>query len=230
VALKFDEGETELVLHDDRNRGDVEIVFGVDDVAAMYARREELNITFLAPPIDSGQGRRATVRDPFGNVLVLIDHKKPGHDIAGGPAAGALFDDAAPQTPAANAEALIAAYVELGRTADDLPYTRHFEALFSHYTRLLDGEKPTASEVWRQLLTLRKAGKLPKLGQAASRPPVIVADAKQKLRDLLGTDIGRRDRLPYTPRFDDIVAEFNKQFARPYPPHVVWRLVATLAK
>ena len=230
VAMKFEDGDTELILHDDRNRSDVEIVFGVDDVASMYARRSELNLTFLVPPSETAQGRRATVRDPFGNVLVLVDHKTPGQDIAGGAAAGALFEEAAPQAPASDAAALIAAYVELGRTADDLPYTRHFEALLSQYARTLPGEKPAAAEVWRQLLTLRKAGKLPKLGAAASKPPAIEPEAKDRLRTLLGADIGRRDRLPYTPRFDEIVVAFNKQFARPYPPHVVWRLVATLAK
>jgi hypothetical protein len=51
-----------------------------------------------------------------------------------------------------------------------------------------------------------------------------------KLREMLGKDIGKRDRLPYTRRFDQIVDEFNKTQGRPLSPHLVWRLVATLAK
>ena len=51
-----------------------------------------------------------------------------------------------------------------------------------------------------------------------------------KLRDMIGRDIGKRDRLPYTKRFDQIVDEFNKSQSRPLSPHLVWRLVATLAK
>ena len=47
---------------------------------------------------------------------------------------------------------------------------------------------------------------------------------------MLGSDIGRRDRLPYTKRFDGIVDEFNKTLPRKISPHLVWRLVATLAK
>ena len=35
---------------------------------------------------------------------------------------------------------------------------------------------------------------------------------------------------PYTKRFDELVDEFNKSQDRPLSPHLVWRLVATLAK
>jgi hypothetical protein len=55
-------------------------------------------------------------------------------------------------------------------------------------------------------------------------------EAKQKLRDALGEDIGKRDRLPYTDRFDKLVDGFNRSQPRPLSPHLVWRLVATLAK
>ena len=48
--------------------------------------------------------------------------------------------------------------------------------------------------------------------------------------DELGADIGKRDRLPYSKRFDQIVDEFNRTQPRAISPHLVWRLVATLAK
>lgn len=229
VALKFQEGDTELILHDDRQRPDVEIVFGVSDVQRMYADRERIGLTFVTPPVRVGNGHRATVRDPFGNVLVIADHG----DVVRGTAMESsekLFDDAPDENPPRDRERLIEVYQQIGRTADDLPYTPHFEQLYSIYTRLLDGPKPTHNEVWRQLLTLRKSGKLPKLGPATSKPPKIDPADKLRLKALLGTDIGRRDRLPYTDRFDEIVREFNKHFARAWSPHVVWRLVATLAK
>src|SRR5688572_29270243 len=69
AALRFTEGDTELILHDDRQRPDLEIVFGVKDVQQMHADRDRLGLTFLAPPAKVGNGYRATVRDPFGNVL-----------------------------------------------------------------------------------------------------------------------------------------------------------------
>jgi len=80
-------------------------------------------------------------------------------------------------------------------------------------------------------LNLRKGAKLPKLGEARSKAPDIDASEKQKLRELIGQDMGKRDRLPYTEKFDRIVDEFNKgRTARTLSPHLVWRLVATLAK
>lgn len=229
IAMKFQEGDTELILHDDRQRPDVEIVFGVKDVEQMYAERDRLGLTFIAPPVRVGSGHRATVRDPFGNVLVIVDH---GDSVRGTSMESTekLFDDAPDDDAPIDREKLIEVYQAIGRTADDLPYTPHFEQLYSIYTRTVDVPKPTHNEVWRQLLTLRKSAKLPKLGPATSKPPKIEPEDKQRLKDLLGADIGRRDRLPYTERFDEIVREFNKHFARAWSPHVVWRLVATLAK
>jgi hypothetical protein len=84
--------------------------------------------------------------------------------------------------------------------------------------------------VWRHLLNLRKGGKLPKLGAARSMPPEVPEADRQRLRAMLGQDIGRRDRLPYTERFDRLVDEFNEGLERRLSPHLVWRLVATLAK
>lgn len=229
AALRFTQGDTELILHDDRQRPDLEVVMGVADVQDLYNRRDTLGITFLTPPALSGKGHRATIRDPFGHVLTIADRGEAQSSASATPVGGALFEDAPPEDASADRAALIAVYEKIGRTADDLPYTPHFERLHTMYTRPMK-TKPDHNTVWRQLLTLRKAGKLPKLGVAVSKPPPIEAADKQRLRDLLGEDIGKRDRLPYTPRFDQIVEQFNKGFARAFSPHVVWRLVATLAK
>ena len=56
------------------------------------------------------------------------------------------------------------------------------------------------------------------------------AEARAALREMLGEDVGRRDRLPYTERFDKLVDEFNRAQRMRLSPHLVWRLVATLAK
>jgi hypothetical protein len=58
----------------------------------------------------------------------------------------------------------------------------------------------------------------------------VPGDARQRLKALLGKDLGKRDRLPYTQRFDDLVDQFNKTIPRALSPHQVWRVVATLAK
>jgi hypothetical protein len=59
---------------------------------------------------------------------------------------------------------------------------------------------------------------------------VIDREDEARLRALLGDDLGKRDRLPYTDRFDKLVDEFNGTQVRKLSPHLVWRLVATLAK
>ena len=50
---EFETGETILALHaadGDHPAGRVQLGFGVDDLAAFYAAREEKDITFTAPP------------------------------------------------------------------------------------------------------------------------------------------------------------------------------------
>lgn len=127
--------------------------------------------------------------------------------------------------------ALIAAYVKAGRTLDDLPYTREFEQVFAAAQRAYPAmDKYT---VFRRLHNLRKAGKLPKSGRAATKPIKLQPAEEQWLSEevqrLCGS-LGQRDRLPLSPQFDALVEEFNAHTSRDLEPHAVWRLVAKLAK
>jgi catechol 2,3-dioxygenase-like lactoylglutathione lyase family enzyme len=231
ASFKLAEGATELVLHDDPDLPAEATYWLVDNVRDLYRRRAELKLTFPSPPSQITHGYRAFAKDPFGTVLLLLDRKTEGGGEAvenAKPAAG-LFAGIEPRV-AINKDALIAAYEKIGRTADDLPYTPHFESFYSSYVSVLGEPVPTRAEVWRHLLTLRKAGKLPKLGEARSKPPEVSAEARTLLRAMLGKDIGKRDRLPYSKRFDEIVDGFNATQPRAISPHLVWRLVATLAK
>jgi catechol 2,3-dioxygenase-like lactoylglutathione lyase family enzyme len=230
----FQLGETELLLHTDPDLPAEAVYYLVDDVRDLYKRRNELKLTFTSAPAPIARGYRATVRDPFGTVLLLLDRtteSAAGSAVEDGKAAsaGALFAGVE-QKVAPKRDALIKLYEQIGRTADDLPYTPHFETLYKAYAAQHDDPKPTRQEVWRHLLNLRKGGKLPKLGEARSQPPDITPEDKARLREALGDEIGRRDRLPYTDRFDKLVDAFNKGPGRPLSPHLVWRLVATLAK
>jgi catechol 2,3-dioxygenase-like lactoylglutathione lyase family enzyme len=231
--LKLADGDTEFVLHVDPDLPAEAIYYLVNDVRDLYQRRAALKLTFVSAPTAVSRGYRATVKDPFGNVLLLIDRtlERSGTsqiEDAKAPATGNLFAGVEQRT-AVKKDELIKAYEKIGRTADDLPYTPHFETLYSRYAAAHD-PPPTRQEVWRHLLNLRKAGKLPKMGEARSRPPEVTPEARAQLREMLGDDIGKRDRLPYTERFDELVDEFNKTQGRPLSPHLVWRLVATLAK
>lgn len=232
AVLRFTDSPTELVLHADPDQPSEAIYHLVDDVKALHRDRDKLKLTFVSPPTQVARGFRASVKDPFGNVLHLIDRtkEKPGAKVVeDAKTSGTLFAGVQSRV-AVNKDALIQLYERIGRTADDLPYTPHFEGLYGPYVAALPEPKPDRAEVWRHVLNLRKAGKLPKLGEARSKPPDVSPEARQALRDALGKDIGKRDRLPYTQRFDAIVDQFNKSQQKKLSPHLVWRLVATLAK
>jgi len=230
--FRLADGSTDLVLHSDPDLPAEATYYLVDDVREVYKRRADLKLTFTAPPTAVSRGYRAAVKDPFGNVLLLLDrtteHASARH-IEDAGTSEALFPGVEPRVPAKRDE-LSAAYQQIGRTADDLPYTPHFEKLYGIYTAAYPEPKPTRAEVWRHLLNLRKGAKLPKLGEARSVPPPVSEEDRLRLREMLGPDIGKRDRLPYTKRFDEIVDTFNRTQPRPVSPHLVWRLVATLAK
>jgi catechol 2,3-dioxygenase-like lactoylglutathione lyase family enzyme len=223
-------GGGELILHDDSDQPFEQVYFLVDDVRDLYRRRDELKLHFVQPPRPSAKGYRATVKDPFGTVLLIVDRSAESSAAMEDAAASeGLFPGTEADAPIKQ-EALIRLYVQIGRTADDLPYTPHFEKLFASYAAEYADGKPTRRQTWRHLLTLRKGGDLPKLGAAPTPPPEVDAEAIALLKSLLGPHIGRRDRLPYTPEFDRIVDEFNARQAKPISPHLIWRVVARLAK
>ena len=238
--FRLADDSTELVLHTDPDLPAEAVYYLVDDVRDLYRRRAELKLAFAGPPAQVARGYRAQVKDPFGNVLLLLDRStEPAGGGAGGggaaavedarSAGAALFPGVEP-FQRAKPDVLIGLYEKVGRTADDLPYTPHFESLYGGYAAHFGENKPTRQEVWRHLLNVRKRGNLPKLGEARSRPPQVAPESLLQLRQMLGQDIGKRDRLPYTERFDQLVDEFNRTQPRPLSPHLVWRLVATLAK
>ena len=234
ASFRLSDDVTELVLHSDPDLPAEAAYYLVDDVRAMYKRRAELKLTFVGPPAQVARGYRAQVKDPFGNVLLLLDRstdrKEASSSVVEDAKAGeALFAGFEPFHKA-RPDVLCALYEKTGRTADDLPYTPHFESLYKGYAGQYGTVAPTRQEVWRHLLNIRKRGKLPKLGEARSRPPDVSDEDLDQLRRMLGKDIGKRDRLPYTQRFDQLVDEFNKTQPRPLSPHLVWRLVATMAK
>jgi catechol 2,3-dioxygenase-like lactoylglutathione lyase family enzyme len=246
ASFKLDEHGTELVLHADPDLPAEATYFLVEDVRDLYNRRAELQLKFASAPAPVSRGYRATVKDPFGNVLLILDRTAErggggGGGGAGGAGGAGIIEDAKPAGSgalfagvepkiAAKKNVLATIYQNIARTADDPPYTPHFESLYASYTKQLGDPKPTRQEVWRHLLNMRKAGDLPKLGPAKSKPPKLDKQEESRLRDLLGDAIGKRDRLPYTPRFDQLVTDFNRPLTKKLSPHLVWRIVAKLAK
>ena len=161
--------------------------------------------------------------------------KGAGKEEAAADAPVSLFGVEEPQAGRASRheadERLVAAYQQAGRTLDDLPYTPEFERLMRSVHEA--GLEMTQRSVLQRLQNLRKAGKLPPAGKAASTPPRISAEEETLLRELVVAmtgSLGQRDQLPYDPRFDGLVEAFNMQAGRQLSPHDIWRLVAKLAK
>jgi catechol 2,3-dioxygenase-like lactoylglutathione lyase family enzyme len=231
ATLRMADDSAELILHVDPDLPEEGVYFLVDDVRDMYRRREELKLTFVSAPAQASRGYVATVKDPFGTILHLLDRSGDSSSQSedAKPASTGLFPGVETSS-APKRELLIKLYEKIGRTADDLPYTPHFEQLYEPYIAEHPDPKPSRAEVWRHLLNLRKSKKLPKLGEARSTPPPLAGETRARLKALIGKDIGKRDRLPYTKRFDELVDGFNKTLPRPLSPHLIWRAVATLAK
>ena len=47
-----------------------------DDIAAEYARLKSKGVEFLEEPVDGGQVKFATFRDPEGNLIQLLEYPK----------------------------------------------------------------------------------------------------------------------------------------------------------
>ena len=73
ATLAFSDSDAELVLHVEDELPAEGVFIRVADVRALYAKRAELRMTFLRAPNRVSRGYRATVKDPFGTVLHLID-------------------------------------------------------------------------------------------------------------------------------------------------------------
>lgn len=66
----------------------------------------------------------------------------------------------------ADDERLVDAYLSIGRSLDDLPYTADFENLFRKLGRHDSQDERHA--VFKRLLSLRKMGRLPRIGMVVS--------------------------------------------------------------
>lgn len=133
-------------------------------------------------------------------------------------------------------ETLISVYQKQGRTLDDLPYTEDFEVIYRSLYGPGGRDAPDAmskAQLFRKLHNLRKAGKLPRLGRAATLPPRIEPEEEARLIARVEREIGqisKRDQLLYQPAFDAVLDDFNRATGRSLSPHALWRIIAKLAK
>src|SRR5687768_17350038 len=120
ATFRLAEQDAELVLHDDPDLPDNAAYYLVDDVRDLYRRREELRLKFAGPPVQVAKGFRGTAKDPFGNVLLLLDRSSERSSnamtIEDAKAPGALFAGVEAKVPV-RADALATIYQSIGRTA-----------------------------------------------------------------------------------------------------------------
>ncbi|HWT06622.1 MAG TPA: VOC family protein [Xanthomonadales bacterium] len=65
--------QTAITLHHDAGRaGQTAFVYGVDDIGALYDEWSADGITFTEPPTPQMWGIQATLDDPDGNVVVVV--------------------------------------------------------------------------------------------------------------------------------------------------------------
>ncbi len=232
----------EVLLHSDDDLPEEAVFLLVDDVRDLHRRRDALRLDFRGTPTRVGRGFKATVRDPFGTVLLLIDRTletpadeaKPAVETAATP--HALFPGiVAKLSP--KRDVLAKLYEKAGRTADDLPYTPQFEQIHAGYAAEFPEPGPDRGESWRHLLLVRKRGELPKLGAAKAAAPAderATALVRALIEQHFNGRIGRRDRLPYSDDFEQLRDRFNESRVAagdaPLAPHQLWRIVANVAK
>lgn len=74
AGLRMPESDAEIVVHTEGGWTETDLL--VDAVDDAVARIVEAGGSVAQPPFDIAIGRRAVVRDPFGNVLVVLDMSK----------------------------------------------------------------------------------------------------------------------------------------------------------
>src|SRR5437763_14047835 len=74
AALRFAQGEGEMLLHDDPDLPTGEIYYLVDDVRALFEKRAELKLNFVQPPKVAGGGYWGAERGAYGTVMVSVRH------------------------------------------------------------------------------------------------------------------------------------------------------------
>ncbi|MCJ7825191.1 MAG: VOC family protein [Anaerolineales bacterium] len=74
VGLRMPDDETEIVLHTEHHRPEIDLKVASADEAAVQI--EEAGGKVVVPPFDIQIGRCVVIEDPWGNELVLVDSTK----------------------------------------------------------------------------------------------------------------------------------------------------------
>jgi len=111
---------------------------------------------------------------------------------------------------------------------DSLPYTDEFSTLREEFY-LRTFKRLSDSEFWTVLVNVAKKGGVRGKKPKETAPPLKPED-QATLCDLLPMQIGQRDQLPYTEKFDALHVRFCELTGMSLDKHQLWLAVLHLAK
>lgn len=114
---------------------------------------------------------------------------------------------------------------------DRLPYSTEFAELKSQFVRHL-GKSVSDHEFWTLLVREAKKGGFSKqqLQRREIVDVVLSLDEQLEILRLFPDGIGSRDRLPYTPQFDELHRRFGWLTQRTLSQHEFWHALTNVAK
>ena len=238
ASFRLSDDTTELVLHTDAELPAEAVYYLVDDVRRhMYRRRRRIKVDVRGAAHSGGAGTAAG-EGPVRLGLLLLD-RTTERNKSGAAAGTTVVEDAK------ESETLFAGFEPFRRAKPevlcavrkDRPHRRRpalhaaLREPLQCLRRPLRHRPADAAGSVAAPAQYPQARQTPRSSARRSKPPKVTEEALARIcAQMLGADIGKRDRLPYTKRFGELVDEFNKSQDRPLSPHLVWRLVATLAK
>ena len=111
---------------------------------------------------------------------------------------------------------------------DALPYTDEFRRLKQEfYDRTF--RKLTDEEFWTDCVNVAKKGGIRGKEKCKDAPELNKAETDALLA-MLPVPLGQRDRLPYTMRFERLVARFNAFSGRTLSEREIWLAILNAAK
>jgi len=128
----------------------------------------------------------------------------------------------------ANQEHVLELLRQASVARDSLPYTDEFASLKRQFfDRSL--KNLTDEEFWGAIVAVAKKGGV--TGKPRTKEgPDLGAEERELLKSLLPVPVGEIDRLPYTNRFDKLVARFNSRINRGLSKREIWLAVLRLRK
>ena len=112
---------------------------------------------------------------------------------------------------------------------DSLPYHKKFEELYREY-RTKGFPELSRNEYWLLILRVCKQGNAKQINSVKLPPVCATEDAMRDILLLIPANAGRRNRLPYTEKFEQIYETYKRQSGTDLTQNEFWRLLLRVGK